>query len=261
LTASAPLLYEAKERCTLAIGKPVVGRWADEIHFDNFMNIRPDIHTLRELTKDFTSESIADKPDGLCFATAFPLKIYLATKGIKGRLRVAKVPKLMPDNNIIDVDHFWLQVPINGIMLDLDPTIKQFDKSESSIYVGKLAENTTTKKYKLLHSRPNIWFPKVYDDWRMDFDNPKLRRNVPFIKKSMIYSIKLAIVLNKEVKKMPFHNKYILHYFGLYFTPIFIFLNTWLTDKTDFEDLREQLPKDFDDLLADVQTWAKTGQG
>lgn len=218
--------------------------------------MKTDHQYIKKLTEDFTSESIrTEDPAGLCFATSFPLFIYLGTKQIKSSLRVGRVPMLNTENKIRKVSHFWLQIDGEGTMLD--PTIRQFDENEEPIYIGKLTENKVTKKYKLLHYHPEIWFPKTYRDWKTPLDDLSFPRDGVFEQRSIVFTLKLATILHKEIKMMPSPDNFINHYFELYFTPIYIFLHHWQADKKDFVNLKEKLPNDFDDLLSDALCWAE----
>ena len=141
----------------------------------------------KKLTEDFISESIkTEDPAGLCFATSFPLLIYLATKQIKSRLKTGKVPKEMPHDPNFKVDHYLLQIDSDGTILD--PTIQQFNKDVEPIYIGKPIDSEVTNKYKLCDLPINSWFQQTYDSWRKTYDDPTFPLTGAFEKRSMIKS-------------------------------------------------------------------------
>lgn len=94
----------------------------------------------------------------------------------------------------IELSHFW--ITLDGNETILDTTIKQFNTSESPVYLRDIRENETTQKYKAdleaeltkaadrklgftrkadqkleMVSQGNVSFPIAVKAHRIDFDN------------------------------------------------------------------------------------------
>ena len=63
--------------------------------------------------------------------------------------------------NNIEVSHFWITFNNNGIILD--PTIKQFNQNESSVYLGNIQKNETTNRYIKIENNGDESFPNIYE--------------------------------------------------------------------------------------------------
>jgi len=87
---------------------------------------------IKEITEDFVFQTYKNEiPDGYCFSLCFPLSVLFSLMGIEHELTFGKAKK-----NNIEVSHFWITFDINGFIVD--PTIKQFNENESSVYVGDI---------------------------------------------------------------------------------------------------------------------------
>ena len=78
--------------------------------------------------------------------------------GIEHEITFGKAQK-----NNIEVSHFWITFNINGIILD--PTIKQFNQYESSVYMGDIQKNNTTKNFIKFENIGDEDFFKTYEMW------------------------------------------------------------------------------------------------
>lgn len=218
--------------------------------------MKKDHYNIVKLSKEFTSECIrTEDPAGLCFATSFPLLIYLATKQIKSQIRTGKVPKILADGISIDVDHFWLQIDKEGTILD--PTIQQFKEDQEPIFIGMIQDNEVTEKYKPCDLPSYLWFPEVYRDWKTPFVDPTYPLEVDTVKRNIKYTIRLATILNAEIKKMSLQDDFIDRHLKLYLRPIYIFLYNWHTGKINFELVNEKIPYEFANLLSDALLWSE----
>lgn len=210
---------------------------------------------VKKLAEDFISESIKNEdPSGLCFATSYPLKIYLLTKNVRSKLIAGKVPKSIPEDVNFKFDHFWLQIDKDGTMLD--PTIKQFSGDDKMpIYLGKLDENVITKSYIVSEIPTKDWFQNVYDAWRTPFIDSTYPCN-DFTKRSIAYQIKLATILHSEMNRLPNPDENINRYYQDYFSPIFIFLRNWKNGNSLIKIDSDKIHPNFDKMLAEALKFA-----
>lgn len=206
---------------------------------------------VKKLAEDFISESIkSEDPSGLCFATSYPLKIYLLTKNVNSKLIAGKVPKSIPEDEHFKFDHFWLQIDKEGTMLD--PTIKQFSGDDKmQIYLGKLDENVITKSYIVSEIPTKDWFQSVYNSWSTPFIDPTYPCN-DFTQRSIAYQIKLATILHSEMNRLPNPDENLNRYYRDYFDPIFIFLRNWKIGNSLIKIDAEKIHPDFDKMLAEA---------
>ena len=206
---------------------------------------------IKKLTEEFISECIKNEdPKGLCFATSYPLHIYLLTKNIKSKLIAGKVPKPKPVDANFQYDHFWLQIDKEGTIID--PTIMQFSgDAKTQIYVGKLDENETTKTYIVNEDHSNYWFQSVYNTWRDAFADPYYYIN-DFTKRSIVYQIRLASILHVEMNRLPNPDEIINKYYQDYFGPIFIFLRKWKNGNSVVEIDMEKMHPNFEKMLSEA---------
>lgn len=208
-------------------------------------------YRIKKLTEDFISESIKhEDPSGLCFATSYPLKIYLLTKKFNSKIIAGKVPKSIPEDENFKFDHFWLQIDKDGTMLD--PTIKQFSGDDKMpIYLGKLDENVITKNYIVSEVPTKDWFQHVYDAWRAPFMDSTYPFN-DFTKRSIAYQIRLATILHWEINNFPNPDKIINQYYQDYFTPIFFYLREWHAGNSAVVIEKENMHPNFENMLSEA---------
>ena len=211
---------------------------------------------LRQLTDSFLSQSIRSQdPAGLCFSTSFPLLIYLAIKGIKCDLRKGEVAKLESDGTTRNTTHYWLQLHSEDIIID--PTYTQFiiNKNVEPIYIGKLKDCEVM--YKQGDDEWDTWFPNDFDGWKTPYEDIDFPLDGLFWKRSITYSMRLATILYAEIKQLSSPNMIVNEYFGVYFKPVFIFLNNWYAGNINFELAKVELTNSFDDLLSDALKWGR----
>ncbi len=208
---------------------------------------------IKELTEEFISESIKNEnPAGLCFATSYPLKIYLLIKNVRSILKVGKVPKATLDDPDFKYDHFWLEIDEEGTILD--STIIQFSGDlKMPIYIGKLEDYDITKQYIKSEDLTKNWFPQVYYSWSTPFVDRTYPLN-EFTKRNIIYQIRLATILHLEMNKLTNPDERIKKCYQNYIKPIFIFLQDWQNGNTDIEIDKKQMHPNFESLLSEALT-------
>ncbi len=211
---------------------------------------------ILKLTKDFTSESIHDQdPAGLCFPTSFLLHVYLGTKQIKSSLIKGDFPELQPDGTTKKTPHYWLQIDTTDIIVDA--TIQQF-KNPDPIYVGTLQDNEITKTYIPNELGLQSWFETDFNVWKDKYEESRYPARLdesPYEKRSTIYILKLATILNRECKKMTSVDEFTNHHYGLYLGHIYCFLYNLQKGIVSFDITKENMPAGFDNLLEDVLQW------
>lgn len=114
-----------------------------------------------------------------------------------------------------------------------------------------------TKKYELCDSPTNSWLPQSYDNWKKIYDDPKFPLTGAFEKRSIMFTLKLATILNNELKNMNSIDELTNKYLWLYFKALNIFLYNWHTDSISFDIKKENLSNCFDNLLLDALQWEK----
>ncbi len=206
------------------------------------------MNTLKDMINEFTSQTFGTEiPNGLCFSTCFPISILLDIKQIKNAISCGDAPK-----NNTTVTHVWLTLDNEGTILD--PTIRQFDSTMESIYIGKLEENKVTKKYIPINASYQEWFVTTYNNWAEPLigKQPRTSREPGFENKMNLINIKTATVLYSYISKMETKNQ-IMSSFKCYryFSPIFKFLKDKSeTDNKFILNLKDEMPKNFNLLLS-----------
>ena len=212
---------------------------------------------IKRLTEDFLLDDlIKEDPAGLCFATCYPLHIYLLAKDILNEINHGVVPVPKPENENNKIPHYWLQIDKHKTILD--PTINQFNIEDQSysMYIGKLKGNEITKKYIVDDSDFNEWFWETYDLWKIPFEDPTYDIN-EFVNRYFLYQLKLACRLHTELNSIRFSDSIFISYYHYYFTPIFHLLYNWKNGviKIDFDV--ESMPANFDNMLQEALEWMK----
>lgn len=178
---------------------------------------------IKKLVNEFTSQAIGmENPEGMSFLTCFPISILLDLNQIDNAISYGNASR----NNCL-VDHCWLTIDTEGTILD--PTIRQFDLSMESTYIGKLDENDITKKYQPINLPFQEWFVNAYNIWAEPLINKQprtIRRESGFENKMNLFNIKTATILNSYISKME-NKEQIMSSFKCqrYFSPIFKFIN------------------------------------
>jgi len=169
---------------------------------------------IKEITEDFVFQTCKNEiPDGYCFSLCFPLSVLFSLMGIEHELTFGKAKK-----NNIEVSHFWITFDINGFIVD--PTIKQFNENESSVYVGDIQKNETTKRYIKIEIIGDEEFSKTYEMWTESILQIKNRRSLPNDFESKIITLNVAtsqvlfFYINKYgLKEKLLNSNYALAYF------------------------------------------------
>ncbi len=122
---------------------------------------------LKSLTERIIKHSIEEEcPKGFCFSISFVLSIYLELNGLPNEIIGGKM------NN---TNHFWIYLKDFDVIIDA--TIKQFDKNQEAIYIGKKNENEITNQYKINQISFNEWLRiyKVFRNPNYDSEGINLR--------------------------------------------------------------------------------------
>jgi hypothetical protein len=207
------------------------------------------MNTIKDMVTEYTSQTFGTEiPDGLCFSTCFPISIFLDIKQIKNSICCGDAPK-----NNGTVTHCWLTLFNEDTILD--PTIRQFDPSMESTYIGKLTESEVTKKYVPVKTSFQEWFVTSYNIWTeplIDKRPRTIERAPGFEDKMNLLNIKTATILYAHIEKMSSKDQFMrLFKCERYFSPIFNFLKDKSSaDKKIFDSLTELMPKDFNLLLS-----------
>lgn len=212
---------------------------------------------IKQLSEDFIWDYIQNEdPSGLCFITSYSLLIYLSSKQIKTELKTGLFEKILEDNQILKVNHYWLQVKSNGDILD--STIRQFDMNfESTIYIGKIDENYISKTYIIDKSLKNNWFFETYENWKTPFVDPLYPLDGDFIKRMICFTLKISSKLYIELESIENPQDEINNHFGLYFQPIFTFLVRWNNNEISFKIPDEVFDSNFEIMLKGALMWHK----
>jgi len=206
-----------------------------------------DTNHIKKLAEDFTSQTYGTEiPDWLCFSTCFPLSILLNIFNIKHDIRSGKSPK----NGQI-VDHIWLTLDNEGTILD--PTIRQFDESMDSVYLGKLTENTVTRKYIPDNTKFIDWFESSYHSWTAPLVNEQYRtqRPVGFEERTNLFNVKAACILYGHIEEAMLLEEFLkAKKCQHYFLPIFKFLrHKFEADSRFIASLKKSMPGNFESFL------------
>ena len=196
---------------------------------------------IKKIVNEFTSRTFGlENPKGLCFLTCFPISILLETHQIENSITCGDAPR-----NYNLVNHCWITLDNEGKILD--PNME-------STYIGKLDENTVTKKYVPINASYQEWFMTTYNNWAEPLINKQQRtfRDPSFENKMNLINIKTATVLYSFISKLETKNQ-IMSSFKChrYYSPIFSFLKDKSKSDSNFIlNLKNEMPKDFNLLLS-----------
>ena len=141
---------------------------------------------IKEIAEDFVYQSYKnDIPDGYCFSLCYPLSVLFSLMGIEHEITFGKASK-----NNIELSHFWINFVSNGIILD--PTIKQFNEAESSVFLGDIHKNETTKKYIKIEHIGEEEFSQTLDMWADLLFQHNHRRPLPIDLENKLITLNIA---------------------------------------------------------------------
>lgn len=184
---------------------------------------------IKEIAEDFVFQTYNNEiPDGYCFSLCYPLSILFSLMEIEHEITIGKSRK-----NNIELSHFWITFDNNGIILD--PTIKQFNQNESSVYLGDIQKNETTNRYIKIENKGDEIFPNIYELWANLLYQHKHRIPLPIDleKKLITLNVAASQVLFYYINKLGLKEMLLKSKYGLsYFKPIsFVFNQNNLADE------------------------------
>jgi hypothetical protein len=184
---------------------------------------------IKEIAEDFVFQTYNNEiPDGYSFSLCYPLSILFSLMEIEHEISIGKSRK-----NNIEVSHFWITFDNNGIILD--PTIKQFNQNESSVYLGDIQKNETTNRYIKIENKGDEIFPNIYELWANLLYQHKHRIPLPIEleKKLITLNVAASQVLFYYINKLGLKEMLLKSKYGLsYFKPIsFVFNQHNLVDE------------------------------
>ncbi len=184
---------------------------------------------IKEIAEDFVFQTYDNEiPDGYCFSLCYPLSILFSLMEIEHEITIGKSRK-----NNIEVSHFWITFNNNGIILD--PTIKQFNQNESSVYLGDIQKNETTNRYIKIENIGDESFPNIYELWANLLYQHKHRIPLPIDleKKLITLNVAASQVLFYYINKYGLKETLLKSKYGLsYFKPIsFVFNQHYLVEE------------------------------
>ena len=184
---------------------------------------------LKEITEDFVSQTYKNEiPDGYSFSLCYPLSVLFSLMDIEHEITIGKSQK-----NNVEVSHFWITLDNDEIILD--PTIKQFNQNEASVYLGDIQKNETTNKYVKIENKGDEIFPNIYELWANLLYQHKHRIPLPIDleKKLITLNVAASQVLFHYVNKFELLEMLLKSKYGLsYFKPItFVFKQNNLVDE------------------------------
>ena len=184
---------------------------------------------IKEIAEDFVFQTYNNEiPDGYCFSLCYPLSILFSLMEIEHEITIGKSRK-----NNIELSHFWITFDNNGIILD--PTIKQFNQNESSVYLGDIQKNETTNRYIKIENKGEEIFPNIYELWANLLYQHKHRIPLPIDleKKLITLNVAASQVLFYYINKLGLKEFLLKSKYGLsYFKPIsFVFNQHNLVDE------------------------------
>ena len=184
---------------------------------------------IKEIAEDFVFQTYDNEiPDGYCFSLCYPLSILFSLMEIEHEITIGKSRK-----NNIEVSHFWITFNNNGIILD--PTIKQFNQNESSVYLGDIQKNETTNRYIKIENIGDESFPNIYELWANLLYQHKHRIPLPIEleKKLITLNVAASQVLFYYINKYGLKETLLKSKYGLsYFKPIsFVFNQHYLVEE------------------------------
>ncbi len=172
---------------------------------------------IKEITENLVFQTYQNEiPDGYGFSLCFPLSVLFSLMGIEHEITFGKAQK-----NNIEVSHFWITFDDNGIILD--PTIKQFNQYESSVYMGDIQKNNTTKKFIKIENIGDEEFFKTYEMWAELLVKKEPRRPLPIDLENKLIALNVAAskVLFFYIDKFGLKEKLLKsNYWLSYFKPL-----------------------------------------
>lgn len=187
---------------------------------------------IKEIAEDFVYRTYKnDIPDGYCFSLCYPLSVLFSLMGIEHEITYGKTFK-----KHVQISHFWITFKNDGTILD--PTIRQFNQNESSVYYGEINKNETSKKYEIIQNTSDNDFHQTYDSWAEPLFQVKHRRPLPLDLENKLISFNVAAanVLYSHIEKYKLEERLLISEYGLkYFKPInFILRYNYPIDTTNF---------------------------
>lgn len=184
---------------------------------------------IKEIAEDFVFQTYNNEiPDGYSFSLCYPLSILCSLMEIEHEITIGKSRK-----NNIEVSHFWITFDNNGIILD--PTIKQFNQNESSVYLGNIQKNETTNRYIKIENNGDESFRNIYELWANLLYQHKHRILLPIELEKKLTTLNVAAsqVLFYYINKLGLKEMLLKSKYGLsYFKPIsFVFNQNNLVDE------------------------------
>jgi hypothetical protein len=177
---------------------------------------------------------------GKCFTTCYPLSVHLENNNIQTSIVMGEYKGQI---------HYWLTLDETTIIID--PTIKQFDKTQPQIFVG--LDKANDYKGNVLEDQESVvyWWKRPFIN--SEFDDEDVFVPKDYDRKSALEIIlKAATLLYVENKQMSKDASYTLSKRAyIYVTNILQILKT---DKNKYliDELKSVLPSEFNSLL----TWA-----
>ena len=184
---------------------------------------------IKEIAEDFVFQTYNNEiPDGYSFSLCYPLSILFSLMEIEHEITIGRSRK-----NNIELSHFWITFDNDGIILD--PTIKQFNQNESSVYLGDIQKNETTNRYIKIENKGDEIFPNIYELWANLLYQHKHRIPLPIEleKKLITLNVAASQVLFYYINKLGLKEMLLKSKYGLsYFKPIsFVFNQHNLVDE------------------------------
>jgi len=186
-------------------------------------------YLIKKITEDFVFQTYNnDFPDGYCYSLCFPLSVLFSLMRFEHEITFGKAQKKK-----MEVSHFWISFCANGVILD--PTIKQFGQNESSVYMGDIKKNDTTKKYLKIENIGDEEIFQTYESWTELLFQKNHRRPLPIDIEKKIIAINLtaSLVLFFYINKYSLKEELLNSNYGLsYFKPIsFAFQQDYIVDQ------------------------------
>ncbi len=202
-----------------------------------------DKDSIKKIAEEFTSQTFGnDIPSNLCFSTCFSFSILLDTKQVKHSISCGDYSP-----NDKSTPHIWLT--LDDDVTILDPTIRQFDASVDSVYIGKLTENEVTKYYVPGNGTFKEQFDHLYHTWTAPLLNtqPRTPRPKGFEEKMNLLNVKTASILYRYINTTTNSDDFIrTNKCRRYFSPIFKFLQDKHNANSLFIDsITKLMPHDF----------------
>lgn len=194
------------------------------------------------LADNFISNTLGtSSPNGMCFTLSFALSLHLENNGFNNNMIAGIFNAGSPKSSA----HFWLTLEMDKKNI-LDPTYRQFYKNKPNLYYGK-----KPKKYTIHQVEFNDWFNGSYDIWLAYLMNPFFLQSTKFdLKVLLSINLSAAIILNNEIDDLGLDIMQSSKH-KAYFSAIDeILIKYWHSNRGLIMQLKQELPKGFDNLLA-----------